>query len=210
MPARYHPWYLDFLLHWTFALELAIVIAAAWRVRRRRAGAAPRVAATLLLLMLLALGAACHRPTRPAPAPAALPEEHCWWTVFRTPLRADTVAARFARAFAAAGLGGAAWSQRADTAWAHAGPTRLGGKWGDGVYEARAVAYQLGDSAHYRYFVALRLPATGSADEPNEGARRIPFCGAIARAAAVGGTAAPQPGAEERLELWLRRLAAGR
>jgi inner membrane protein len=27
---RYQPWYLNFLLHWTFALELALVGAAAW------------------------------------------------------------------------------------------------------------------------------------------------------------------------------------
>lgn len=34
--ARHHPWYLNFVLHWTFALELAIVAAAlvvAWRRR---------------------------------------------------------------------------------------------------------------------------------------------------------------------------------
>lgn len=33
--ARYRPWYLNFVLHWTFALELALV-AAAWWVWRRR------------------------------------------------------------------------------------------------------------------------------------------------------------------------------
>ncbi|MBW3631001.1 MAG: metal-dependent hydrolase [Gemmatimonadetes bacterium] len=30
--ARYHPWFLNFVLHWTFALELLIVALAAWRV----------------------------------------------------------------------------------------------------------------------------------------------------------------------------------
>jgi hypothetical protein len=39
---RYRPWYLNFLLHWTFALELALVGAAAWVWWRRRNGA-PRV-----------------------------------------------------------------------------------------------------------------------------------------------------------------------
>jgi inner membrane protein len=36
---RYRPWYLNFLLHWTFALELALVGAAAWVWWRRRNGA---------------------------------------------------------------------------------------------------------------------------------------------------------------------------
>ncbi|MBW3573125.1 MAG: metal-dependent hydrolase [Gemmatimonadetes bacterium] len=33
--ARYEPWYLNFVLHWTFALEVAI-LAAAWYAWRRR------------------------------------------------------------------------------------------------------------------------------------------------------------------------------
>jgi inner membrane protein len=39
VPARYHPWYLNFLLHWTFALEITVLAAAAlvwWRRRSRR------------------------------------------------------------------------------------------------------------------------------------------------------------------------------
>lgn len=34
--ARYQPWYLNFLLHWTFALELALVTVALWTWKRRR------------------------------------------------------------------------------------------------------------------------------------------------------------------------------
>jgi inner membrane protein len=34
--ARYQPWYLNFVLHWTFALEVAILAAALWYARRRR------------------------------------------------------------------------------------------------------------------------------------------------------------------------------
>jgi inner membrane protein len=30
---RYHPWVLNFVLHWTFALELALMAAALWRSR---------------------------------------------------------------------------------------------------------------------------------------------------------------------------------
>jgi inner membrane protein len=45
VPARYHPWYVNFLLHWTFALELVLVTAAGWlslRRRRRPQPTAPR------------------------------------------------------------------------------------------------------------------------------------------------------------------------
>ena len=37
--ARHDPWWLNFVLHWTFALELAITLAAVglwWRARHRR------------------------------------------------------------------------------------------------------------------------------------------------------------------------------
>lgn len=34
VPARYDPWVLNFVLHWTFALEVLLVAAAAWRWRR--------------------------------------------------------------------------------------------------------------------------------------------------------------------------------
>ncbi|HEX8674123.1 MAG TPA: metal-dependent hydrolase [Longimicrobium sp.] len=34
--ARYDPWVLNFVLHWTFALEMALVVAALWRYRRLR------------------------------------------------------------------------------------------------------------------------------------------------------------------------------
>jgi inner membrane protein len=33
--ARYQPWYLNFVFHWTFALEVAILVAALWWARRR-------------------------------------------------------------------------------------------------------------------------------------------------------------------------------
>ena len=34
--ARYTPWYLNFVLHWTFALEVAITLAALVSLARRR------------------------------------------------------------------------------------------------------------------------------------------------------------------------------
>jgi len=38
--ARYQPWVLNFVLHWTFALELLLVVIAAWRIAIRRRAAA--------------------------------------------------------------------------------------------------------------------------------------------------------------------------
>lgn len=36
VPARYHPWWLNFFLHWSFMLEMALVVAAIGLWRRRR------------------------------------------------------------------------------------------------------------------------------------------------------------------------------
>lgn len=36
VPARHHPWYLNFILHWTFGLEVALVVGAMWLFLRRR------------------------------------------------------------------------------------------------------------------------------------------------------------------------------
>ena len=36
VPARYHPWYLNFILHWTFGLEVALVVGATWLFLSRR------------------------------------------------------------------------------------------------------------------------------------------------------------------------------
>lgn len=37
--ARYQPWFLNFILHWTFALELLLVAFAGWRIVVRRRAA---------------------------------------------------------------------------------------------------------------------------------------------------------------------------
>jgi inner membrane protein len=42
--ARYRPWYVNFLAHWTFALELLVVALAWWQFGRRRAGRASHLA----------------------------------------------------------------------------------------------------------------------------------------------------------------------
>lgn len=157
---------------------------------------------------------ACHAATRPAPAAAPVrpAEGYCWWAVFRSPLRVDTVVARYARAYARVGLSGVAWSHAGDTAWAHAGPTVLGGAHANGTYAARIVAYQHGDSTHFRTYVLLIPPAGGwpGSDSAvvrgdNVGAgRQIGFCAELGRAAGAEGTAPGWTDGEEKLGLWQR------
>ena len=155
-----------------------------------------------LALVAAALGAGCHRPhaataVAPIPWPA---EAHCWWAPFRTTLPPDSVAARFARAYAALGLSDTTWSRQADTAWADAGPTVLGDSTGRVVHAARVVAFRRGDSTLFRPFVAI-----ASGDSTAVGRRRIELCGAAMREAR---TAAVAPRDEERdrsLPVWRRR-----
>lgn len=178
-------------------------------MRRDRPGPQPTIpnaaTAALVAVLVSVLGAGCRRPVRAAPAHAALEEDYCWWTVFRTLLPADTVAARFARAFTTAGLTGARWSRLADTAWAAAGATVLAAR-GGRAYAARVVAYRRGDSTHFRHFVALAEPAPGLVADPvNASARRIVFCADIGRAARVGGTAPRESDGEEQRAVWQRR-----
>ena len=157
------------------------------------------------LFIVAILGAGCRRVTLPVtPKSPVLREEHCWWTVTRTPMAPDSVAARFASAFTALGLRGAAWHRQADTAWAHATPTVLSVERRGALYDARAVAVTRGDSTSYRVFVAV-----GQSDSTRaavaEGGLLIPFCGALLRAAGVGGSRPSQPTDEDALSVWRRR-----
>lgn len=157
--------------------------------------------AALAALALVTMGCR-HRGAAVAAAPAPLPEEHCWWAVLRTTLPPDSVAARFQRGFAAIGLSNAAWAHQADTAWARAGAGSVGP--GGAAYESRAVAYQRGDSTHFRYWVALVPPAGApAADGPGGGS--IAACGRIARAAAVPTSVPREPTGDESLAVWRRR-----
>jgi hypothetical protein len=152
--------------------------------------------AMLTLLIAFLSGGCRSHPVVRAPVPAQLSEEHCWWAVMRSPLPPDTVAARFQRAFSSVGLSGSTWTRSADTAWAHAGPTALGGASG-ATYESRVVAYWHGDSTHFRQYVAMP-PRPGDAANP------IGICQDIGRAAAVPTSAPRVPTGEETLKLWTR------
>src|SRR5215211_4784730 len=120
------------------------------------------------------LSAGCHKPKAPTViAPTTWPEEgHCWWARYRTAIPPDSVAVRYARAFATLGLSGVGWSHQADTAWAEGGPTVLSRPNGTGLFAARVVAYRYGDTTFVRPFNAVR-----STGEVNAGGLAIGFCG---------------------------------
>ena len=159
--------------------------------------------------------ASCRRPEPVAPVPLTLKEQYCWWAVFRTALPPDSVALHFVDAFRALGLQDGAWTQRGDTVWAHSAPTTLPG-WYRATVRARVVAYRVGDSTHFRHFVAVAPPSGGwppPYDSVTSDGRHVTlspsgsptgFCGTLGRAARVHGTAPPDPDGEEKLELWTR------
>ncbi len=167
---------------------------------------------------LLLLSAGCHRQSRldTAKPAAAIEETPCWWSVYRAALPVDTVAVHLVNAFTTLGLTGATSEQIGDTAWAHAGPTRLDA-WRGATYLARMAAFQRGDSTLYRYFVTVIPPAGGwgpSHDSltvdgrhmsVNPAVSPIDFCQAIARTAQNHGTAPSGPNGEESLAVWRNR-----
>jgi hypothetical protein len=158
------------------------------------------VAAALLALAALPF-ASCH-PTVTTSRVAAQPaEQFCWWTILRTALPPDSVAARFEHAYTVLGLSGAVSSHVADTAWTHAGPTVLGDGSTGATYASRLVAIRDGDSTNFRYAVEMTGPPR--ADEQSAGGDNLEFCGAIAHAAAIRWSRpARRPNAEDSLEVW--------
>ena len=160
--------------------------------------------AAVLVIVTAAVGGGCRPPARSAPIPTQGPEDYCWWTVMRTTLPPDSVAARFERAFVVTGLTEATWARLADTAWAHAGPTPLGGPPAT-ISESRVVAYRHGDTTRFRHFVTISPPQGQSADTINLAGRYIGLCGQILRAAAVRPSAPREPTGEETLAVWRRR-----
>jgi hypothetical protein len=168
----------------------------------------PIALSVVLVAAVTSLAGCRHAPTVAA-APATFvpaPEQHCWWAAYRTTLPPDSVAARYARAFTAAGLSGARVSHLADTAWAEAGPTVLARPDRAGTYVARVVALRRGDSTFFRPFVSITLPRTATAeDSARLGGQHIGFCGEIGMASQTHGTAPRTDEREDSLALWRRR-----
>jgi hypothetical protein len=155
-----------------------------------------RIASPLAALSTIALGLSVYAckssPPKVSVVPDALEEKHCWWAVYRTSLPVDTVANRFARGFTSMGFVPSALTRVGDTAWINAGPSLLPGN-GLTPIEARTVAYQAGDSTHFRTFVAGGESQT------------ISLCQQVFQAAPVSGVALREPDGEEKLSVWRRR-----
>ena len=158
---------------------------------------AARLSHVATMVISTVLTASCHHQ-RSLLATALGPQktEHCWWSVNRSLLPPDSVAAHFQRAYTAVGFTNAGRASLADTAWAYAGPTAVRTDEPLIVYSTWAVAYRVGDSTHYRYFNAW---------DGKQPARTIPLCIAISNAAAIHGVQLPAPTGEESLSVWRRR-----
>ncbi len=172
-----------------------------------------RISAAVLTLAVA--GEGCHPPVRveSEPTPPEPAWDYCWWTLLRSPLPPDSVAARFQRGFVTAGFTNPTWTSKADTAWAHAGPTLLAGEPSGTMYEARAIAYRQGDSTSFRYFFKMTPPTRGSkesADALSSERRGFSLCSQVVRAAAVPQSRPGQqpngrrPNAQDSLPIWTR------
>jgi hypothetical protein len=164
-----------------------------------------RLKGVSIVLMLAIAGAGCRHRVRDAPVPLPAHWDYCWWTVIRSTLPVDSVAARFRLAFVTVGLYNIHWTQRGDTIWVRGGPeaTTYGAAfWG------RATAFSQGDSTHFRLFAAIVPPAGGwppSMSASSSLKSPLPLCDTIARAAALRWIRrAGDPGVEEDLPVWSR------
>lgn len=161
-------------------------------------------------LTLVAVLVGCqHQSVAVSSQPALLPlsqENYCWWTLLLTTLPPDSVAARFQGSLAAGGLTNATWTQRADTAWAQAGPTLIpDSSLADAGYAARAVAYRHGDTTRFRFYVSVSAPSMGWPRTVNTQAierQLFSLCGRIAPSSIKWSRPARQPTWEDSLSVW--------
>jgi hypothetical protein len=151
-----------------------------------------RIIHSAFAAMLLWIGTGCRHQVATVVTSASLSEEYCWWAVMRSPLIQDSVADHFAKAFAVAGMVGIERKRLGDTSWVSTmlspiapGASRL--------YSSRVVAYQSGDSTHFRQFVSVARDINA-----------IGLCGELARSAAVHAIAPREPTGEEKLPVWTR------
>jgi hypothetical protein len=175
--------------------------------KRTLASGSTVLASRILLGCMLITG--CHQQAPPAPTLAAVESprlrEYCWWAVLRTKRPPDSVAARFARAYKELSLGKVTNGRWGDTAWAHAGPSWISTRTTNASYESGALAYALGDSTHFRYYVVIAAPPGGwirQSDSVEASGGDIDFCTNIARHASIGWAAPNNPTGEESLALW--------
>jgi hypothetical protein len=163
-----------------------------------RSRLAPSLVGVLSILTL-----ACSHPRHvPPPPPASEPDRYCWWTLLRTALPPDTVAKRFEAAYRTLGLQNVSVTHRADTAWAHAGPSLLVDDPTRASFASTAIAVRQGDSTSFRYFVEITSPPSATSDAPD----RIEFCGRIAKAARIAwSTPQRRPNSADSLAVFIQR-----
>ena len=159
-----------------------------------------RRATSCLLLFVVALSTACRRPATVATTPTPSAEEYCWWAVVASPLRADSVAQRFARAFTSYGLADLRIDAIGDTIVVEAGPTRPPSL-DSGQVASRLVVVPSENGARFRHFVTL---------SPDLERRLLDVCAALAAAARVGAVAPREQTGAEALPVWMRRAARPR
>lgn len=170
----------------------------------------------VVLLVLVSLVAGCRAHVLTAPVPLPSQWEHCWWTVVRSTLPADSVASQYRRAFISVGMTGVHWTKSGDTIWVRAGPVPLlpgelpydTATYG-ATYWSRVVAFRRGDSTHFRLYTAVTPPPRGwghFADSSRVTTwRHFAACEAIANAAEVRWLRRlGDPGDEETLPVWSR------
>ena len=144
---------------------------------------------------------ACTHPVSAPAAPIAASDSYCWWTLVRTALPPDTVARRFERAYQTLGLDSATFTHRADTAWAHAGPTVLRDVQTSASYASFAAAVRQGDSTSFRYSVEIKSLSRTDGPPPDG----IAFCGRIAKAAGIPWVKPERrPNSEDSLSAFMR------
>ncbi len=166
-----------------------------------------RRAVVVFTIVLAAVDGGCYRNAVQRALPVEPHEEYCWWHVMTSPLSVDTVAARFASAFATIGFRNVRWEHQGDTAWAVSTPTLLRGQPEGVLYASRIVGYQKGDSTHFRSYVMIQPAGDGAVSTTaiaGEATGVIGLCRAIATAAAVQATARPEATGEEAWRLWAR------
>jgi hypothetical protein len=159
--------------------------------------------------VILASIIACHR-TIPAPM-AAIPagETACWWTLLRTALPPDSVAARFKGAFATLGLHDVNQSKNGDTIRVAAFPIPTD----SGSFGSRAVAFPQADSTNFRFYVmpsSISRRSKSSAAKAGPSSDELESCANIARAAAIHwSTPGRSPNAEDSLTVWREAERSG-
>lgn len=169
---------------------------------RHALSAVPFLRRSLSIVVGAASLVSCHTSASLPPLTNGESESACWWTVLRTSLPRDSVAARFQRAYETLGFQNVVSTTMADTTRVVALPT-LGSR---SRARSRVVAFSAGDSTNFRFFVQeLPSPSPREARQPSDASQSddLESCSQIAHAAAIRwSTPTRSPNKEDSLEVW--------